>query len=343
MTTRTAGVLAFVLGCGAARAPSVEVPTVAPVTVAPSPELEPRLPAAKCSIGGSTPSLAGDGIALCGKRGAACFGRLRANDGRGARVTALHLDDTGAGELDLARGGVTVHAIVAASGFAFHAAQLELVDRYFVPGDARLRVVRVTGDSVVVAIDPGSHVAPTTTLGATWPCAKVSLDPPEATLDDVIAGLDLNDTGDDVASVVAAPKLRVEPAGPVVATLHGEIVARIVEKRPQLLHVVIETDGGFVVGWVDAAEFSAPQLRGRRARAPRLYQGATHVGRKCAHAVRILARVGTDVVHVATIDAGEAFDPTAARERLAELFDVGEPPTVDPWIPAAQLGGCAER
>jgi hypothetical protein len=256
------------------------------------------------------------------------------------QVTSLHLDDAGAGEVDLARGGLTVHGVVEAAGFLLHAAAAEPVDRYFVPTNAAMRVEHVANGSISVAIDPGNSFVPAAPLRATWSCSKVSLDPLALALGDVLEALALHDGTADVAPISGAVQLRGEPSGAIVATVSGDVVARVVDQRAGKLRVVIEVDAGFLVGWVDAASYRPAGLRGRRVHTPRIYEWTTHDGATCPHPVRVVARVDGEVVHVATIDAGERFDPSAPRARIEEILDLASPPP-PVWIPSEQLAGCA--
>ena len=322
-----------------ALAHSVRAPLAAPPS-APNERFDVELPHAECAIAGHALSIDRGELDLCGAPGRACFGRLRASSDRSYDVRSLAIDPSLAARIVVSRGGVTVRGIVDARAMVLHSRVARLAGGWFVPELAPLRVDSVTAHTLEASVDTGAAVSPSSPLSVEWPCSDYTLDASETSVDAVEHLLHLAGVGRPLEPTTDGVDVRSSPEGPVVARVHPRTGAvRGYDVSHRATHVLIPTDGGYVVGWVDEHALVVATHGSHAVRAPRLFFGARPVGSTtCDHPVAIEARVGNDVVDAATIAPGVAFDPADAAGALSLVVELAPPAVAE--IRVADVKDC---
>lgn len=325
-------------GCGpTAERAAVRVPDVARGGAgALEAPVEPSLAGARCALQGHAFSLDVDSVELCALPSTLCFGRVPRNDFRGLTVGSLRVAGDLHALVTFAHAGFSATAVVDAKAFAVQPVHVELLDGYFVPSSP-FDLASVNGESATVRVRADHTFRPSRPLEATLPCSRLGLD--DAPGEEAMRrALDLPEARTSLVTAIDDADLRVTPTSTPVATLELGTTVEELEAAHGSVRVLVTTDRGWVVGWVDAGALAVPTGGSRRTRTPRLRMGTTTFGIRCPAPVRVLAYLANRRVHVATIEAGTVFDPDDAGAALTRLFDpaVGMPAS----IPREDLVGC---
>jgi hypothetical protein len=312
------------------------VPSRAPATPDP-----PRA----CAIAGTSPALAED-VDLCASPNAVCFARLR-RDHSWVSFESFEVGPTPdlTARVVVRATGTRLRGFVDGARIGPRPIGTPLVGGFFVvTRKTTTHLAAASSEGAIVVVDPGETIEPVAPLRLETPCSELTLDVPEAGLDEMAHALGLSGEPQTFFLPVArTAEVRVSRDGPVLATITPKdkaFYASVYEVRGDRAHVVIAADAGNVVGWVDRASIEGPTDYASSVRAPHIRMGPSKKGMLCTHDVALEFHVRGEVVRAGTIEADAAFDPDHP-ERLLELARIELLPDVSVRVPPAAITDCA--